>query len=790
MHLPKIAIPKFSGDAAHVIQSLEINAENYEEALQLLKQRYDDKRIIAQEHIKALFDLPVITKGNYNALRQLIDHVLRHLRSLKGLNRPTEQWDDLIIHMISTRLDISTIKEWEDNIRGEDMPTLKQMTDFLSHKCKALSAISKRNPCDSQNSNIRKNITKGTHVSTANIHCSHCKGKHHIFQCDSFLKLPPEDRYKAARDKGLCINCLRSTSHQARDSRDEEHQVVLSTALIEVYDRRGRTHRCRALLDSGSQINFITRRLAEELDLVQGETNMTITGINQAQTHSRRITNVFLKINDLKIPNNIRLADPQFHVPAEIDMLIGAEIFWQLLCIGQVYLHKDQPMLQKTQLVLTKFWNIECVNNVAPFTPEENYCMEHYTKSTIRDENGRFIVSMPIKNEKLLQLGESKDTALKRFLSLEPVRAMHNLAEIEAVNYPIGSATVFNDFYMDDLLTGANTKSEAKQIRDQTTMLLEKGGFQLRKWASNCSDLLKDIPHSSMNEPIYFIDNSEKIRTLGIQWNIKEDTFQYAINTISRQVTSRETPSQVQIHGFSDASERAYGACIYIRTTDQTGQHFSHLICSKSRVAPLKYVTLPRLELCGALLLAQLIEKVLNSLQIQTPQVYYWTDSTIVLHWIKAVNKKWSIFVANRISEIHQLSSMGQWYHVGTNFNPADHVSRGLLPLSLIDSKLWWHGPSWLVEDSRNWNMNIPAVLSPEVPEQIICKPVMVVTTNNYDLFDRFSSFTKLIRTIAWSLRFVHNSRNKIEDRRTGRLTTQELNDANLCIVKIIQKFL
>lgn len=77
--------------------------------------------------------------------------------------------------------------------------------------------------------------------------------------------------------------------------------------------------------------------------------------------------------------------------------------------------------------VLTKFWNIECVNNVAPFTPEENYCIEHYTKSTIRDENGRFIVSMPIKNKKLLQLGESKDTALKRFLSLESKLHKHPL---------------------------------------------------------------------------------------------------------------------------------------------------------------------------------------------------------------------------------------------------------------------------------------------------------------------------------------------------------------------------
>jgi len=181
MHLPKIAIPKFSGkyedwypfyntfesiihsnqrltsiqkfhylisslegDATHVIQSLEINSDNYQEALQLLKQRYDDKRIIAQEHIKALFDLPTVTKGNHIALRQLIDHVLRHLRSLKGLNRSTAHWDNLIIYIIATRLDLIIIREWEDHIQGEEMPTLNQMIDFLIHKCVIIGYFQKK----------------------------------------------------------------------------------------------------------------------------------------------------------------------------------------------------------------------------------------------------------------------------------------------------------------------------------------------------------------------------------------------------------------------------------------------------------------------------------------------------------------------------------------------------------------------------------------------------------------------------------------------------------------------
>jgi len=147
VHLPKIAIPKFNGnyenwypfyntfesmihsntrltniqklhylisslegDATHVIQSLEINSDNYQEALDLLKQRYDDRRIITQEHVKALFELTPVAKGSHTALRKLIDDVMRHLRSLKGLDRPTEHWDDLIIYIITTELDMNTIK--------------------------------------------------------------------------------------------------------------------------------------------------------------------------------------------------------------------------------------------------------------------------------------------------------------------------------------------------------------------------------------------------------------------------------------------------------------------------------------------------------------------------------------------------------------------------------------------------------------------------------------------------------------------------------------------------------
>jgi len=110
------------GEAAEVIQSLEISSNNYKEAWHILKRRYDNKRLIIQKHIKALFDLQPIVKENHTGLRHLVDGILKHLRALKAIGRPTDSWDDLIVHLITSKLDYVMNKEWENSIK--DIPTV------------------------------------------------------------------------------------------------------------------------------------------------------------------------------------------------------------------------------------------------------------------------------------------------------------------------------------------------------------------------------------------------------------------------------------------------------------------------------------------------------------------------------------------------------------------------------------------------------------------------------------------------------------------------------------------
>jgi hypothetical protein len=128
-----------------------------------------------------------------------------------------------------------------------------------------------------------------------------------------------------------------------------------------------------------------------------------------------------------------------------------------------------------------------------------------------------------------------------------------------------------------------------------------------------------------------------------------------------------------EIHGFCDSSQSAYGATIFIRSVDSYGNGSTNLLCSKSRVAPLKTLTIPRLELCGSLLLVRLMQKVLPILNLNIDQRYFWTDSSIVLSWIAAPPNTWNIFVANRVSEIQSFSELNEWRHISTKYNPADN---------------------------------------------------------------------------------------------------------------------
>ncbi|XP_018393050.1 PREDICTED: uncharacterized protein LOC108772092 [Cyphomyrmex costatus] len=417
-------------------------------------------------------------------------------------------------------------------------------------------------------------------------------------------------------------------------------------------------------------------------------------------------------------------------------------------------------------------------------------------------------------------------TASASFLA---TRCLKHLADQYTHQLPRGSACVLRDFYVDDMLTGADSIDELKLIRDETIQLLRAGMFELSKWASNCPELLETDKRGREPVAIWRHDNITDSCILGMQWNHCQDTFQFscepdseigivskrlmlskvskyfdplgllgpvivvaklilqdlwqldiqwdesvpqeihtrwvtfktqmkALNqlTISRCVKSNIHPLVLEIHRFCDASQRAFGTCIYLRTKLGHNEYRSTLLCSRSRVAPFKAISLPRLELSAALLLAQLIDKVKNSLEFSQWPIYLWLDSTIALNWISSPSRQWSTFVGNRVGEIQRLTEIEHWRHIASPNNPADILSRGLNPFDLVNTEKWWSGLEFLKWDEEHWSPSVFVRLESDLPER---KEVRVAVSISHpcivrDLLNKYSNLSKICRIIAYCLRF------------------------------------
>lgn len=224
----------------------------------------------------------------------------------------------------------------------------------------------------------------------------------------------------------------------------------------------------------------------------------------------------------------------------------------------------------------------------------------------------------------------------------------------------------------------------------------------------------ESVPQSIATERSKFVEQMEMIKNLSFERRILTDSY-----------------FDVQYHGFCDASERGYGACIYLRSSDDKGTIVVRLLCSKSRVAPLKPYTIPHLELCGALLLARLYKEAKGAKGITYDRTVFWCDSTVVLHWLNTAPHLLNIFVANRVVETQGITARATWRHVCSKDNPADALSRGQTLGELSRNTLWITGPHWLASHESAWPNDVLEEI--EIPE-LKTNLVFSALTGRYDL--------------------------------------------------------
>lgn len=141
---------------------------------------------------------------------------------------------------------------------------------------------------------------------------------------------------------------------------------------------------------------------------------------------------------------------------------------------------------------------------------------------------------------------------------------------------------------------------------------------------------------------------------------------------------------QAQLHVFVDASEKAYGAAVYIRLMHTEKPPECHLFAARSKVAPVKTITIPRLELCAAALGVELMARIVRAMRLEGISKFYWSDSEIVLCWLHKFPSSLKTFVSHRVAAIQTASSIADWWHVLSKQNPADLISRGM-PVAVLN---------------------------------------------------------------------------------------------------------
>ncbi len=225
------------------------------------------------------------------------------------------------------------------------------------------------------------------------------------------------------------------------------------------------------------------------------------------------------------------------------------------------------------------------------------------------------------------------------------------------------------------------------------------------------------------------------------------------------------------LHGFSDASQEAYGAVVYLQQMLADNYSTTSIVLSKARVLPLKGLTIPRAELTAAYLLAKLLKYC--SLQLNIDTMTAWTDSSIVLCWLRKSPASLNTFVGNRVKQIQQLIPNARWSHVSSAFNPADMLSRGMLANALLNASLWWSGPPWINLPQSEWpppQFNLPDVI-PEVKTVTLT----AVPEPQDRPWQNFSNFDHMVRILSWCRRYLHNLRIPPESRnKTPTLKAQE----------------
>ncbi|CAI6367084.1 unnamed protein product [Macrosiphum euphorbiae] len=708
---------------------------------------------------------------------------------------------DTVTRSASRVLDSSTKRLFEADQGAHHLPTLNDLLIFIQSRCKILqnssmsdaerkpAAFTRRKPVMSRSSLLAA-------TKEQDPHCYACQGTHYVYKCEKFKGLTTSARFQLVKSNNMCSNCL-SGSHTASTCPSKYSCRTCS----------GKHH---------SLLHFESRKR-------QAGTNP----INHAPA----------------VPSSS--AAPVGNLPSTDDTsFVGTVSSGNLSVLGTAVIRMCN---QQGQWVPVRAL-IDCGSQISAITTKcatrlgltrcnRKINVVGLSQSPVVQAKGVVLCSI-VPHMRLDRKLSCEPVLLSKITGLMPskvldlsIRTQYMGLELTDPNFDrpgqiefLLGADVYNHIFTD----GYHVRhTPGLPSAFETTL-----GWIIVGAAAASSTLSSPVSLSLTTEPSLkqLLNRFWEVEEPVILWkNAYEwdqpinDELASSWNSFSRQLPSvsqvkirRHIPieqcTDVQLLGFSDASQKGYAAVVYMRLSYASRPGTVHLLTARSKVAPLKNnrldesLSIPRLELCGALLLAQTLHRVQNALSSIThiSSIHAWTDSTVVLSWLTTQQVTFKVFVTNRLNKIGELLPSGHWRYVPSMQNPADCVSRGLLPTEALEHSLYWDGPSFVQQSPDTWKSpqyeKIPVAELPEQKTVAETLHVIVTPTANDEWLEKFSSLTRLKRVVAYMRRFIINARHKSLQRKpthqcddhppmnTGFLRYEELRDALQTLVQITQR--
>ncbi|XP_062535406.1 uncharacterized protein LOC134204633, partial [Armigeres subalbatus] len=521
------------GDALKLVDSYSMSDANYRVAWDGLVARFSNNYLLKKRHMNELFEYPRIKNESAVALHDLIDCFERNTKILDQLGEKTNGWGAMLVHLMVSKLDEITQKRLEENVAPEKEPTFTSLVLSQNFKPR-MAKVSVNSATENFSSNCfacqdkhwisrcpafaKLPVDKRLQLTNSKRLCSNCLGRNHLardcpskYRCKTCSKkhhsllhpgfpgsgsgpssnispaanvdvqLPGPSSSGGGSNPSTTVCPSTATISSNLAVGNTRSHVFLQTVLLKVKDALGRTHIARALLDSGSQANLMSRRLFQLLRLSRLDRKVVITGIGGSRsqsafevstTISSRVQKYSIAMEFLVLdkvtddqplrsiplmhwnpPSDIALADPEFFVSAPIDLVLGAQYFYDFLVrdggrlqvrkfgnalpvfvqtiFGWVATGESKCMdeisnvschvarIEPFEKTIEKFWALEELSNKTPYSQEEEDCEAHFTSTHTRDGTGRYTVRYPKRMDFYDMIGESKQGAIRRFSQIE-----------------------------------------------------------------------------------------------------------------------------------------------------------------------------------------------------------------------------------------------------------------------------------------------------------------------------------------------------------------------------------